>query len=54
MMSVDSSQLESLWVQVFDGHSEPAPPTSAPWRMNGKWSEHSFLLGSSSLANHDG
>jgi hypothetical protein len=27
---------------------------STPWRMNGKWSGNSFLLGSSSLANHDG
>jgi hypothetical protein len=35
------------------GHSEPAP-TSAPWRMDGKWSGNSFLLGSSSLANHGG
>ncbi len=26
------------------GHSEPAP-TIAPWRMNGKWSGNSFLLG---------
>jgi hypothetical protein len=32
-----------------DGHGEPAP-TSAPWRMNGKWSGNSFLLGFSSLA----
>jgi hypothetical protein len=30
--------------------SEPAP-TSALWRMDGKWSGNSFLLGSSSLAN---
>jgi hypothetical protein len=35
------------------GHSEPAP-TSAPWRMNGKWSGDSFLLAFSSLANHGG
>jgi hypothetical protein len=35
------------------GHSEPAP-TSAPWRMDGKWSGNSFLLGSSSLANDGG
>jgi hypothetical protein len=34
-------------------HSEPAP-TSAPQRMNGKWSGNSFLSGSGSLANHDG
>jgi hypothetical protein len=31
-------------------HSEPAPTR----RMNGKWSGNSFLLGSSSLANHGG
>jgi hypothetical protein len=35
------------------GHNEPAP-TSAPWRMNDKWSRNNFLLGFSSLANHDG
>jgi hypothetical protein len=29
-----------------------ATPTSAPWRMNGKWSRNSFLLSSSSLANY--
>jgi len=38
---------------MFCGHSEPVP-TSAPWRMDGKWSGNSFLLGSSSLANHGG
>jgi hypothetical protein len=32
-------------------HSEPAA-TSAPWRMNGKWSGDSFLLSSKSLANY--
>jgi hypothetical protein len=35
------------------GHSEPAP-TSAPSRMDDMWSGNSFLLGSSSLANHGG
>jgi hypothetical protein len=39
--------------QNIKGHSEPAH-TSAPWRMNGKWSGNNFLLGSSSLANHGG
>jgi hypothetical protein len=39
--------------RLASGHSEPAA-TSAPWRMNGKWSGNSFLLGFSSLANHDG
>jgi len=29
-------------------------PTSAPWKMNDKWSRNSFLLGFSSLANHGG
>jgi hypothetical protein len=38
----------SLLVVVTKGHSEPEP-TSAPWRMNGKWSGNSFLLSSSSL-----
>jgi hypothetical protein len=33
--------------------NEPAP-TSAPWRMDDKWSGNSFLLDSSSLANHHG
>jgi hypothetical protein len=28
--------------------------TSPQWRMNGKWSGNSFLLGFSSLANHGG
>jgi hypothetical protein len=41
------------WVTRKGGHSEPAP-TSAPWRMNDKWSGNSFLLSSSSLANHGG
>jgi hypothetical protein len=36
-----------------EGHNEPAP-TSAPWRMDGKWWGNSFLLGSRSLANHGG
>jgi hypothetical protein len=31
---------------------ESAAPTSAPWRMNDKWSGNNFLLGSRSLANH--
>jgi hypothetical protein len=35
------------------GHGEPAP-TSTPWKMDDKWSGDSFLLGSSSLANHGG
>jgi len=43
----------SLLVAVTKGHSEPAP-TSAPWRMNGKWSGNSFLLSSSSLSKHGG
>jgi hypothetical protein len=44
----------SVWFQVLrrtssspprtSGHSEPAA-TSARWRMNGKWSGNSFLLG---------
>jgi hypothetical protein len=34
-----------------DGHSQPSP-TSAPRKMNDKWSGNSFLLSSSSLANH--
>jgi hypothetical protein len=29
-------------------------PTIAAWRMNGKWWRNNFLLGFSSLANHDG
>jgi hypothetical protein len=36
-----------------EGHSELAP-NSTPWRMNGKWSGNSFLLGSSSPANRGG
>jgi hypothetical protein len=38
---------------IAEGPNEPAP-TNAPWRMDGKWSGNSFLLGSSSLANHGG
>jgi hypothetical protein len=34
--------------------SEPAPTSAPPWRMNGKCSGNSFLLGFSSLANHGG
>jgi hypothetical protein len=36
-----------------NGHSEPAP-TSALWRMNGKWSENNFLLSCSWLTNYGG
>jgi hypothetical protein len=36
------------------GHSEPAAPTSAPRRMDDKWSENSFLLCFSYLPNHGG
>jgi hypothetical protein len=39
--------------QDIQGQSEPAP-TSAPWRMDGKWSGNSFLLDSNPLANHGG
>ncbi len=39
--------------QKFD-HSKLAPPSSTPWRMDDKWSENSFLLGSNSVANNDG
>jgi len=35
------------------GHIEPAP-TSAPWKMDGKWSGNSFLLGFSSITSHGG
>jgi hypothetical protein len=38
---------------IYNGHSEPAP-TSATWRMDGKWSGNRFLLGASSLAIHGG
>jgi hypothetical protein len=38
---------------IAEGPNEPAL-TNAPWRMDGKWSGNSFLLGSSSLANHGG
>jgi hypothetical protein len=34
-------------------HSEPAP-TNTPSRMDEMWAGNSFLLGSSSLANHGG
>jgi hypothetical protein len=46
-------QVDTSWFvkSRTSGHSESAP-TSAPWRMNGKWSGNNFLLGSSSLANH--
>jgi len=44
--------MENLGLSLLVGHSEPAAPISAPsWRMNGKWSGNSFLLGSSSLYN---
>jgi hypothetical protein len=38
---------------TLTANSEPAP-TSAPWRMDDKWSENNFLLHFSSLANHGG
>jgi hypothetical protein len=38
---------------LLNGRSEPAP-TSALSRMDDIWSGNSFLLGSSSLANHGG
>jgi hypothetical protein len=42
----------NLYIKIgVYGHSEQAP-TTAPWRMNGKRSGNSFLLGSSPLANH--
>jgi hypothetical protein len=43
---------EKLPVLVL-GHNGPAP-TSSWWKMDGKWSGNSFLLGSSSLVNHGG
>ncbi len=46
------SSCEKKLNQLSGGHSAPAP-TSALRRMDGKW-ETSFLLGSSSLANHGG
>jgi hypothetical protein len=42
----------SIYIVVIS-HSESAP-TSTASRMDGKWSGNSFLLGSSSLANHGG
>ncbi len=42
-----SSGIELNGLKMWFTHSEPAP-TSAPWRMNGKWSGNSSLLGSSS------
>jgi hypothetical protein len=38
---------------MLGGYSKPLP-TSALWRMDGKWSQNNFLLGFSSLANHGG
>ncbi len=43
-----------VWVTlaiVVASMKEPEP-MSAQWRMNGKWSGNSFLLGFSSLANY--
>jgi hypothetical protein len=42
-----------LWNNLeLSGHNEPQRPSVATWRMNHKWSGNSFLLSSSSLANH--
>jgi hypothetical protein len=41
-------EADALWATV-NQH-----PTSAPCRLIGKWSGHSYLLSSSSLANHGG
>jgi hypothetical protein len=45
-----SSEFCPSFINIL-GHNEPHPPVHQ-WRMNGKWSGNSFLLGSSSLANH--
>jgi hypothetical protein len=50
---VDKVLITTTFALLIWGHSEPAP-SSAPWRMDGKWSGNSFLLGSSSLANYGG
>jgi len=36
------------------GRNEPAPTGGAQWIMNDNWSRNSFVLGSTSLANHGG
>jgi hypothetical protein len=45
-----------LWVDpaYFYAARVNQNPTNAPWRMDGKWSEFNFPLGSNSLANHGG
>jgi hypothetical protein len=50
MGSWNGKMLNELRVLIY-GLFEPAP-TSAPFRMNDKWSGNSFLAGSSSLANN--
>jgi hypothetical protein len=47
---ISFNKTSCAWVGERRATKEPAP-TSTPWRMNGKWSGSSFLLGSSSLAN---
>jgi hypothetical protein len=54
MKSEPSRRMQITTEEVFSwGHSEPAP-ASALSRMDDMWSGNSFLLGSSSLANHGG
>jgi hypothetical protein len=50
---IQTIHITSATWQNHKGQSEPAP-TSAPCRMDGKWSGNSFLLGSSHLSNHCG
>ncbi len=47
---------DNWWYQAKKKNPAPHWPasTSTPWRMDGNWSGDSFLLGSSSLANHGG
>jgi hypothetical protein len=52
-LSHDLNSVSGVEIVIGNGQCEPAP-TSAPWRMNDKWSGNNFLLGSSSLANHGG
>jgi len=44
----------SVWVTlaIVVASMKKPEPTNAQWRMNGKWSGNSFLLGFSSLGNY--
>jgi hypothetical protein len=50
---LDIKNNKALPLDPTYGHNELAP-TSAPWRMDDKWSKNNFFSCFNSLANHSG